>query len=108
MALSENAKRVPELPRLIVRRPDTTFPVPIAAIILSPPPVDTGIPSGIPYSIETSRSVIPMNLSDFTKGGRYFSSFESGSIAFNRSDDHSRLEMFNIPVPDASPYSITF
>ena len=106
--LSENANTVPELPRLMVALPGVTFPVPIAAIILSPPPVDTGVPSGIPYSIETSRFVTPMNSPTLANGGRYFSILISESTASKSLGDHFRLRTSSMPVPDASPYSITF
>ena len=41
---------MPEVPRLIVTDPSRTLPVPIAPIMLSPPPIDTGSPAGSPNS----------------------------------------------------------
>ena len=44
------AKSVPDVPRLMVTRPSETAPVPIALIILSPPPEATAVLSGSPSS----------------------------------------------------------
>ena len=61
IGLLEYAYKVPEVPKLIVNFPLVTFPVPIAPIMLSPPPVDTGIPLGNPYFDAKVSDVVPIN-----------------------------------------------
>ena len=105
MGLSEYAYSVPEVPILIVKNPSLTVPVPIAPIILSPPPDDTGIPSGIPSNSAAFLLTVPAFLSEAIRGAS--KSYRFSSISEHSLLDHARFAGLKRAVPDASPASAT-
>lgn len=102
---SAHANSVPDVPRLIVSTPGATLPVPMAAIMLSPPPAATITPCGRPSS-SAIFDAMPKLASASTNGGRKSARFVSLSVAASISRDHVRVRTSSQPVPDASPYSI--
>ena len=103
---SEQAKMVPEVPRLTVTTPDDTLPVPMALIILSPPPIETGVPSGRANYFATDGSNLPISSFPVRTSGKQSSKSRLGSIADNIFSDHCRVRIFKKPVPEASPASM--
>ncbi|MNV20990.1 hypothetical protein D3C71_1119140 [compost metagenome] len=95
---------MPDVPRLIARRPWTTQPVPMAAIMLSPPPTATFTVAGKPSAVAVVGSM-SNSASGLARGGRQSARSRSGSVARSRSRDQVRLRTSSQPVPDASPYS---
>ena len=106
IGLSALANNVPDVPRLIVIRPVLTLPVPIAAIILSPPPLATGIPTGRPNIEAAFACNCPIGASAATKDGTTLARSLSGSTAASIPLCHVRRRMSSMPVPEASPHSI--
>ena len=77
----------------------TTLPVPTAAIILSPPPIDTGMFSGKPNSLATRGSSDPIGCSRV----QYWKTFRKISHWIDRLQhfpDHWRVKMLRKPVPE--------
>ena len=95
---------MPLVPRLIVISPSLRAPVPIALIILSPPPDTTAVPSLIPSIADTSLFTSPIIEGDWRIGG----SLERrvGEIRETRSSHYSPVLISIRAVPEASPLSI--
>jgi hypothetical protein len=101
---SAYANKVPEVPRLIASRPSATQPVPIAAIMLSPPPTATFTCSDRP-SCAAVAGAMSNSASGSAMGGRHTPRLRSRSVARSSSFDHCRVRTSSQPVPEASPYS---
>ena len=100
----EDANIVPLVPKLIVRLPSSTQPVPIAAIILSPPPVATRV-----SLLKPNRSAISSFTHPIIPGLTIFGSLSisDGEIILHSSIFHVPSLIVIKPVPEASPFSIT-
>ena len=97
---------VPLVPKLAVMTPARVLPVPMAPIILSPPPALTRMPGykSRVRAVEACNS--PASLSLSLTGG--ILPANSGSIASSTALDQLRFRTSSKAVPLASPYSITF
>ena len=95
---------MPEVPRLIASLPSSTQPVPMAAIMLSPPPTATFAVAGTPKCFATLGSM-SNSASGAAIGGRHAARSRSASVARSRSLDHVRERTSSQPVPEASPHS---
>ena len=106
-ATEESVKpyKVPEVPMLIVSVPLFTAPVPIALIMLSPPPEETAAPFGIPSQSAAFFETNPEGSSLAIILGSFFKS--DSSIASQIFFDHFFSFELNKAVPEASPCSIT-
>ena len=105
-APSSRSRACRSCPRLAVSTPGAMFPVPIAPIMLSPPPaLTTGRPARPHCSRASSRSrpATPRELS-----GRGRKSWSFGSMKSQSGAHHFRVRTSSRPVPEASPYSIRF
>ena len=90
----------------MVTTPGVTLPVPMAPIMLSPPPIATGIPAGNPISCAACADSVPIGPLSNRTSGRHSRRSLSGSIARSIFSDQSRVRMSRNPVPDASPASM--
>ncbi|CVE87179.1 Uncharacterised protein [Serratia marcescens] len=104
---ADQANSVPEVPRLRVRVPASMLPEPMAAIMLSPPPVETRTAGPRPSFSAAAGRTVPMQHSALLSGGRAchrrpLSSMRSTAVLLQR-----RVRTSNNPVPEASPYSAT-
>jgi hypothetical protein len=99
------ANSVPEVPRLMLSTPAATLPVPMAAIMLSPPPAETHTFRGRPNSPAMSGERGKL-ASGPTSGGRHADRSRYASVAASSGLDHWRVRTSSQPVPEASPYSI--
>gem|GEM_PF-4819674 len=88
----------------MVSRPAATFPVASAAIMLSPPPVETCTSAGRSSSAAIVGASVNV-VSSGTSGGSNASRSRCGSIACSSSGDQRRWRTSSQPVPEASPYS---
>ena len=89
----------------MLNTPEATLPVPIAAIMLSPPPAETRTPCGRPSSSAMAAEMGKL-ASASTSGGRQAARSRCASVAASNSGDHWRVRTSSQPVPEASPYSI--
>src|ERR1051326_8856417 len=64
------ANAVPDVPRLTTTGPSHTAPVPIAAIMLSPPPALTGTPDLSPSAVAAVAHTPPASDSESITGGK--------------------------------------
>ncbi len=96
---------VPEVPRLMLSTPAATLPVPMAAIMLSPPPAAMRTPRGRPSLSATTRAMGKLAFA-LTSCGRHSARSRSGSVAASIAADQSRVRTSSQPVPEASPHSI--
>src|SRR5271165_3297848 len=95
---------VPEVPRLAVTTPGRTLPVPIAPIMLSPPPAEMiGELLRPHFFLRFSRSN-PTACREDPTGGSFCGS--RSSIKSIIGSHHLRVRISSNPVPDASPYSM--
>ena len=95
---------VPLVPRLIVRIPGSTLPVPIAPYILSPEPASILHSESNPYFSTKYFDTTPMLLTDdSTLGNLSIKFFEILLIIFS---DHLLFTGSHSPVPEASPSSM--
>ncbi len=98
---------VPLVPKLAVMTPARVLPVPMAPIMLSPPPALTSTP-GVRSSslgrggLQRAGGLVAALISGGSLPAR------SGSIASRTAPDHFRLRTSSNAVPLASPYSIVF
>ena len=97
---------VPLVPKLAVMTPARVLPVPMAPIILSPPPALTRMPGFKSSNLAVEACSVPAGLSLRISGGRQPAS--SGSMASMTALDHLRLRTSSNAVPLASPYSMIF
>src|SRR5579859_1425634 len=97
---------VEEVPRLSVTLPSQTFPVPMAPIMLSPPPAETMHEGAIPNSFAISGRSIPTISSASIRGGSAADNWPlPSSIVSNTSWIQLRERTSKYAVPEASPYS---
>ena len=97
---------VPLVPKLAVMTPARVLPVPIAPIMLSPPPALTSTSGCRPSCLAVEACKLPAGWSLEMRGGSLPAS--SGSMASIAALDHLRLRTSSRAVPLASPYSMTF
>ena len=97
---------VPLVPKLAVMTPARVLPVPMAPIMLSPPPALTRMPGFKSRSFAVEACSVPAGRSLRISCGNLPA--RSGSIASIAALDHLRLRTSSNAVPLASPYSITF
>ena len=95
---------MPLVPKLAVTTPGATLPVPIAPIMLSPPPALTTTSVVSPYFLASSGRSRPAGRCESASGGSQ--SARWGSIALIASRDHTRRRTSIRAVPEASPYSM--
>ena len=88
---SAKAYNVPEVPRLMVIAPELIFPVPIAPIMLSPPPLDTMACGFKPRRFASSGRSGPIGLSDSINSGSAASMRPPGSICRKILKSHFRV-----------------
>jgi hypothetical protein len=91
----------------MLNTPGSTLPVPIAAIMLSPPPAATRTSRGRP-SASAMAAAMGKLASASTSGGRHCARSRSRSIAASNCGDQRRVRTSSQPVPDASPCSIQY
>ena len=96
---------VPLVPKLAVTVPERVFPVPMAPIMLSPPPALTSTPGFKPSSFAVAAESCPAGWSLEIRRGSFAA--RSPPTALSTASDHLRLRTSRIAVPLASPYSIT-
>src|ERR1035441_6434153 len=97
---------VPLVPKLAVMTPARVLPVPMAPIILSPPPALTSTPGFKSRRLAVEACKTPAGRSLRINEGSLPAS--SGSIALRAASDHFLLRTSSSAVPLASPYSMVF
>ena len=102
--LSAQAKIVPLVPRLAVTTPGFVFPVPMAAIMLSPPPLLTTIFGESPQSAASKGRSVPARSSEDPSDGSI--SIRRGSMASQTFRHQVRARTSINAVPEASPNSM--
>ncbi len=90
---------MPLVPRLALTTPGVTLPVPIAPIMLSPPPALTTTSVEKPYFCAISARSVPAATCDGESGGSQSARFLSSALI--TADDHVRLRTSISAVPDA-------
>ena len=85
--------------------PAAVLPVPMAPIMLSPPPALTSVPGLRPSCCAVADDNVPAGWSLEINGGNFPAN--SGSIALITASDQRRFFTSSNAVPLASPYSIT-
>ncbi len=97
---------MPLVPRLALTTPGETLPVPMAPIMLSPPPALTTTSAEKPYfcAIAARRACRPA--CDGDSGGSQSARFLSSALI--TAEDHVRFRTSISAVPEASPYSMKY